>query len=67
MHFIVGLAQKSLRENFFTSFVAFYRLFCACVVTVGANILFDFLVFDKLRASVTVNADILSSLIVFYN
>ena len=36
-------------------------------MTVGANILFNFLLVDKLRTSVTVDADILSSLIVFYN
>ena len=33
----------------------------------GANLLLHFLVFDRIRTSVTVEADILSSLIVFYN
>ena len=45
----------------------FYRWFRACGVTVGANLLFHFLVFDRLHMPVTVEADILSSLIVFYN
>ena len=36
-------------------------------MSVGANLLLNFLVFDRLRTPVTVKADILSSLIVFYN
>ena len=35
-------------------------------MTVGANLLLYFLVFDRLRTLVTVEAHILSSLIVFY-
>ena len=35
------------------------------VGTVGTNLLLDFLAFDRLRTPVTVEADILSSLIVF--
>ena len=34
-------------------------------MTVGANLLINFLVFDRLRTPVTVEADILSCLIVF--
>ena len=55
------------REDFLLAFVAFYRLICVCGVTVRANLLLNFLVFDRLRTLVTVEADILSSLIVFYN
>ena len=36
-------------------------------MTVGVNLLINFVVFDRLRTPVTVEADILSSLIVFYN
>ena len=38
-----------------------------CGVAVGANLLLNFLAFDRLRTPVTVEADILSSLIVFHN
>ena len=54
------------RKDFLLALVAFYRWFCACGVTVGANLLLNFLVFDRLRTPATVKADILSSLIVFY-
>ena len=36
-------------------------------MTVGANLLLNFLVLDRLHTPLTVEADILSSLIVFYN
>ena len=54
-------------EDVSLGFNAFYRWFCACGVTVGANLLLNFLVFDRLRTPVTVEADLLSSLVVFYN
>ena len=38
-----------------------------CGVTVGANLLLNVLVFNRLRTPMTVEADILNSLIVFYN
>ena len=61
-------AEVTARNTFYCfTFVAFYRWFCACGVTVGANLLPNFLVFHRLRTPVTVEADILSSLIVFYN
>ena len=68
MHFIVDFAQKWLRKKtFLLAFVAFYRWFCVCCVTVGANILVHFLVLDRPRTPVTVEADILSSSIVFHD
>ena len=60
-------AEANARKDFLLPFVAFYRWFYACGVTVGANLLLYFLVFDRLRTPVTVEADILSSSIVFYN
>ena len=60
-------AEVTARKDFLLPFVAFYRWFCACGVNVGARLLLHFLVFDKLRTPVTVETDILSSLIVFYN
>ena len=54
------------RKDFSLAFVAFYGRFCACGVTVGATLL-NFIVLDRIRTPVTVEADILSSLIVFYN
>ena len=55
------------RKHFLLAAIAFYRSFCACVVTVGANLFVDFLVFDRLRTPVPVEVDILIFLIVFYN
>ena len=55
------------RKDILLPFVVFYRRFCASGVTVGANLLFHFIVFDRPRTQVTVEADILSSLIAFYN
>ena len=62
-------AKVTARKDFLLPFVAFYRWFCACGVTVGANLWLEvhFLVFERLRTPVTVEADILSSLIVFDN
>ena len=60
-------AEANARKDFLLPFVAFYRWFYACGVTVGANLLLYFLVFNRLRTPVTVEADILSSSIVFYN
>ena len=54
-------------EDVIFGFNAFYRWIRASGMTVGANLLLNFLVFDRLRTSVTVEADILSSLIVFYD
>ena len=39
--------------------------FARASMTVGANIFVDFLVFDRLRTPLTVESDILSSLIIF--
>ena len=58
-------AEVTARKDFSLVFVAFYRWFCACGLTVGANL--NVLVCDRLRTPGTVEADILSSLIVFYN
>ena len=55
------------KKDILLPFVAFYRWFCACGVTVGANLWPHFLVFERLRTPVTVEADILISLIVFDN
>ena len=59
-------AGVTARKDFLLPFVTFYRCFCACGVTVGANPLLHFLVFDRLRTSVTVEADIWSSLNLFH-
>ena len=59
-------AEVTARKDFLLAFVAFNRWFCACDMTVGANIWLHFLVFDRLRTPVTVEADISSSLILFY-
>ena len=61
------VAEVTARKDFLLAFVAFYRWFCACGVTVGINLLLHFLVFDRLRTPVTVEAVILISLIVFHN
>ena len=55
------------RKDFLLPFVAFHRLFCECGVTVGPDLLLHFLVFDRQSTPVTKEADILRSLIVFYN
>ena len=60
-------AKMTARKDFLLAFVAFYRWFCACRVTVGANLMRNFLVFDRLRTPVTMEADISISLIVFSN
>ena len=60
-------AEVTSRKDFLLPFVAFYRWFYACSVTLGANLLLHFLVFGRLCAPVTVEADILSSLIIFYD
>ena len=66
VHFNVDFTQKWLQEKTFY-YPCSILSFCACGVIVGANILLHFLVFDRLRTPVTVEADILSSLIVFYD
>ena len=48
-------------------YYALLHCICACGVTVGENLLLHFLVLDRLRTPVTVEADVLNSLIVFYN
>ena len=72
VHFNVDFTQKWLREKpylccFPKPTLCCILSFCACGVIVGANLLLHFLVFDRVRMAVTVEADILSSLIVFYN
>ena len=58
-------AEVIERKDFLLPFVAFYRWFCACGVTVRANFLLNFLIFDA-RPSLW-RQIILSALIAFYN
>ena len=60
-------AEVTARKDLLLAFVTFYRWFSACGVNVGANLLLHFLGSDILRTPVTVEADILSSLIESYN
>ena len=55
------------QKDFLPAVVAFNGRFCACAVNVGANLFLTFLVFERLRTPVIVEADIVSSLIIFYN
>ena len=66
---IVGLENRRfyLLFLFFSTLCCILSLICVCGVTVRANLLLHSLVFGRLRTPVTVEADILSSLMVFYD